>query len=159
MIFGYINSAVAFIFQTTGGATVAVFVAAVVAQVDGGIPLDPALAAAYGAIGALFGLVTWLTKGRIERCEKREDTLLAADSDKTTTLRDLAATVTKAADVAAAAVHASNMTMEETKRNGARIDALASAVVPEVREIRTTATDLARRVDELARRVSTKADQ
>jgi hypothetical protein len=135
--------------QISGGATVALFFGMIAAQTQG-VSVDPELAAAYAAIGALFGLLSWMVKGRIERCEKREDTLLTADTDKTSTMRDLAATVTKAADVAASAVAASNAAVEESRRNGQKLDALLPSVA-EVRELRTVISNMARRVEELPR--------
>jgi len=127
---GHIAAGAAFLLQVTGGFTVGV-VAAQAANPG----LDPALVSAYGAIGALFGLVTWLAKGRIERCEKREDTMLTADSEKTATMRELAAAVNKAADVTANAVSAATGAVEESKRNGGKLDALTSGMGELRREV------------------------
>lgn len=129
MSVGGIAAGVAFLFQITGGATLGMVAGSVIAQQNGnGVELDPALAAAYGAIGALFGLVTWLAKGRIERCERREDALLNADSEKNITLRELVATVGKSADVTQNAVTAANGAIEESKRNGTKLDTLIELV-------------------------------
>jgi hypothetical protein len=119
---------------------------------NGDLALDPALAAAYGAIGALFGLVTWLAKGRIERCEKREDTMLAADAEKTTTLRELVTAVSKSADVTASAVTAANGAVEESRRNGARLESLGGtldAVNTAVGNLSRTVADLSRTIERL----------
>lgn len=157
MIFFKLASFFGAVFQISGGTTLAVITAAVVAA-ENGVSLDPALAAAYGAIGALFGLVTWLAKGRIERCEGREDKLLGADSDKTATMRELATVVSKATDVTSAAVAAANSTLEETKRNGVKLDRLEgiyNAVVPDVRDTKAKVDDLGKRFDDLSRKLDT----
>lgn len=122
-------------------ATVALFVAALMTDTSGGVSLDPALVAAYGAISALFGLVTWLAKGRIERCENREDKLLTADADKTLTIRELTTTVAKVGDIAAGVVTAINS-------NGQRIETLTTNCSTDNKDMRNTIDALSRRIDQ-----------
>ena len=125
----------AFTMQTLGG----VVLAMVAGQAVTGSPVDGDAIPYVAAIGALFSLVTWLAKGRIERCEKREDKMLDADSDKTTTLRELGAAVGKAADITGGAVTAATGAIEESRRNGVKLDALTAAV-----------TELSRNVERLS---------
>lgn len=134
-------SGLSLLFQASGGATVSLLVGTILVQTQGGVSLDPALAAAYGAIGALFGLVTWLAKGRIERCEGREDKLLTADADKTATIRELSTGIAKVGDTVTSIVAALNS-------NGQRIEQLTTHCNTENREMRNAVDALARRVDE-----------
>lgn len=135
-----IASGAAFLTQVGGGASLGIMTGNVLVQATGNsIPIDPALGAAYGAIGALFGLVTWLAKGRIERCEKREDKMLDNESEKTTTIRELTQVVGKAAEVGA-------MAMEESKKNGQKLDALQTQFTT----VASALTDVARQVTRMA---------
>lgn len=149
-----IAAGVAFAFQVTGGMTVGLVAGNVIAQsnsaANSGVQLDPALAAAYGAIGALFGLVTWLAKGRIERCENREDKMLGADSDKTATMKELSSAVAKAAEVTVSAVSAANIAVEESRRIGGKVDGVQSAVG----QLASTVSDLSHEIRRLSDQLS-----
>lgn len=142
-----IASGAAFLSQVGGGASLGLVTGNILVQStgSGSIPIDPALGAAYGAIGALFGLVTWLAKGRIERCEKREDKILYTEAEKTTTIRELSQVVAKAAEVAA-------MATEESKRNGQKLDALQSQVTGLATSVADATRTFTRFTDDEARR-------
>lgn len=113
---------------------------------DGGsVQLDPVLAAMASAIAALFAYTTWLARGRIERCEKREDSMLTADAERTSTLRELAAASAKSADVTADAVVAGTGAIDESRRNGAKLDDIARTMAAHSQND----ADLRRSVDEL----------
>lgn len=108
----------------------------------GSTGLDPALIASYGAIGALFSLYVWSTKGRTERCESREDKLLNSDTDKTAALRDVATTVVKVSEAADKAVESGRRTeqvlvtvreeLAETKRLLANVNTELSVLETQV---------------------------
>jgi hypothetical protein len=110
-------SGVALVFQVTGGFGIGTVIAQTASP-----GLDPALVSAYGAISALFGLLTWMAKGRIERCEKREDKILDTAGEQTGTMRELAAAVNKAADVTGDAVEATSKSADELKMVSGKLD-------------------------------------
>lgn len=149
-----IASGAAFLTQVGGGASLGIMTGNVLVQATtgGSIPIDPALGAAYGAIGALFGLVTWLAKGRIERCEKREDKILDTEAEKTTTIREQTQVVAKSAEVAALAIEESKKATEESKRNGQKLDALQSQFATVARHVTELTRNVARLTDDEPRR-------
>jgi hypothetical protein len=148
---GVLIGATSFVMQITGGMVFGIALAETVSP----LPVSGELAAAYAAIGALFGALMWAMKGRVERAEKREDKLLDADERKTDTIKELASATLKATEVTEKAVAAANAAVvqataaattaataaEEAKRNGAKIDAIS-----------TTCTDIRQVVRDAANR-------
>ena len=141
-----IAAGAAFTMQLLGGTTAGI----IVAQAQTGIPIDPETAAAYGAIGALFSLLTWLVKGRIDRCDKQQDSMLTTTTEQTATMRELGAAVNKAADVATGAVAIGTTAFDETKRNGAKLDAIAVEQRDCHAHIKTELAELRRDIERLS---------
>lgn len=124
------------LYTVANGATSTAILGTVATQaVTGGAGLDPALMASYGAIGALFSLYVWSTKGRTERCEKREDKLLDADGEKTATMKEVSSTLTKVAEGLLSAVE-----------SGKRTEAKLEAAVTELNAVKAALAELTRQV-------------
>lgn len=94
-----------------------------------GINVDPIVAMMAAAISALFTALMLSVRGRTEVCEAerksaqtRIETLLTSDAEKTSTLRELGATVSKSAEVTIAAVSAAQSALEESGKNGRKLD-------------------------------------
>lgn len=122
--------------QWLGGTAIVGVVSSLLLQESGNaIEIDGTLAAAYGAISALFTFLMWSVRNDKARCEKREDDCKARevemwnlDKEKTIVVKDQTAATLKAAEVTSAAVTAATMSLEETRKNGAKLESLATHV-------------------------------
>lgn len=93
-----------------------------------------------GAIAALFAALSVSWKGRTDRCEKREDTLLTTSTEATATLREAATQTARAATIAEKAVEVATESKTATARNGEKIDGLSA----EMRAVRDALAELGR---------------